>query len=212
MNLVGGVSAESVNGALTVGEVSGSTSSYLTGTAWTVGARNTDATYAGIISGNSITKVGTGIWTLSGNNTYTGTTTISGGTLQIGDGGNTGTLGTANVTDNALLVFNRYDSITVGNLISGSGSLTQAGDGVLTLTAANTYSGATLVTAGTLALTNSGSIASSTNINLSNGGIFDVSRNHQPRADAGQRQNDFRRRSGQRHFHRRQRRGAFAGQ
>jgi autotransporter-associated beta strand protein len=45
----------------------------------------------------------------------------------------------------------------------------------LILTAANTYSGATYVTAGMLALTNAASIANSTNINLSNGGIFDVS-------------------------------------
>jgi hypothetical protein len=43
------------------------------------------------------------------------------------------------------------------------------------LTAADTYSGATYVTAGTLALTNSASIASSTNINLANGALFDVS-------------------------------------
>jgi autotransporter-associated beta strand protein len=163
-----------LNGSLVVGELSGNASSYLNSTAWTVGGRNTDATFAGVILGNSITKVGTGTWTLSGNNTYTGTTIISGGALQIGDGGNTGTLGTANVTDNATLIFNRYDNVICSNLISGTGSLTQAGDGVLTLNAANTYSGATFVTAGTLALTNSSSIASSTNINLANGGIFDV--------------------------------------
>ena len=162
-------------GALTVGEISGSASSYLTTTAWTVGGRNTDATFAGIIQGNSITKIGTGTWTLSGDNTYTGATTISGGALQIGDGGNTGTLGTANVTDNAALIFNRFDNITAGNIVNGTGSLAQAGDGVLTLTAANTYSGATYISAGTLALTNSGSIAGSTNINLANGALFDIS-------------------------------------
>jgi autotransporter-associated beta strand protein len=46
---------------------------------------------------------------------------------------------------------------------------------VLALGAANIYSGATFITAGTLALTNSGSIASSANINLANGAFFDVS-------------------------------------
>jgi autotransporter-associated beta strand protein len=175
LNLVGGVQAESENGAMTVGEISGSASSYLITTAWTVGGRNTDATYAGIITGNSITKVGTGTWTLSGDNTYPGTTTISGGILQIGDGGNTGLLGTGNITDNAALVFNRFDNVTCANLISGSGSLTQAGDGTLILTAANAYSGATHISAGTLALTNSAAIANSTNINLANGALFDVS-------------------------------------
>jgi autotransporter-associated beta strand protein len=170
-----GNSAYALSGSLNVGEISGSASSYLTTTAWTVGGRNTDATFAGIISGNSITKVGTGIWTLSGNNTYTGATTISGGALQIGDGGNSGTLGTANVTDNAALIFNRFDNIICSNLISGTGSLTQAGAGVLILNAVNTYSGATFISAGTLALANSASMANSTNINLAGGALFDIS-------------------------------------
>jgi len=170
-----GDSAYCLNGSLTVGEISGNSTSYLTTTAWTVGSRNTTANFAGVITGNSITKVGTGTWILSGDNTYPGTTTISGGALQIGAGGNSGLLGTGNVTDNAALVFNRFDSVICSNPISGTGSLTQAGAGVLMLTAANTYSGATHVTAGTLALTNAASIANSTNINLSNGGIFDVS-------------------------------------
>jgi autotransporter-associated beta strand protein len=175
LNLAGNVTAESENGALTVGAISGLSSTYMIGTAWTVGARNLDTTYAGIITGNSVTKVGTGTWTLSGDNTYTGTTTISGGTLQIGDGGNSGLLGTGNVTDNAALVFNRFDTVVVSNSVSGSGSLTQAGAGLLTLFAANTYSGPTYVSAGTLALTNSAAIASSTNINLANGAFFDIS-------------------------------------
>jgi autotransporter-associated beta strand protein len=170
-----GNSAYSLSGALTVGEISGSTSAYLSGTAWTVGNRNTTANFAGIITGNSINKVGTGTWILSGDNTYTGTTTISGGALQIGAGGNTGTLGTGNVTDNAALVFNRFDNVICPNLITGSGSLTQSGYGELTLTAADTYSGATFISAGTLALTNSALIASSININLANGALFDVS-------------------------------------
>jgi autotransporter-associated beta strand protein len=170
-----GNTAYSLGGSMNVGEISGSSSSYMNSTAWTVGGRNTDATFAGIILGNSVTKTGTGTWTLSGDNSYTGTTTISGGALQIGAGGNTGILGTGNVTDNASLVFNRFDNVVCSNLVSGSGSLTQAGAGVLTLFAADTYSGVTFITAGTLALTNSGSIASSTNINLANGGIFDVS-------------------------------------
>jgi autotransporter-associated beta strand protein len=170
-----GNSAYCLNGSMTVGEISGYSTAYLTTTAWTVGDRNTTANFAGVITGNSVTKVGTGTWILSGDNTYTGTTTISGGTLQIGDGVNSGLLGTGTVTDNAALVFNRFDIVVCSDLVSGTGSLMQAGDGALILTAANTYSGATYVTAGMLALTNSASIANSTNLNLSNGGIFDVS-------------------------------------
>ena len=87
----------------------------------------------------------------------------------------TGSLGAGGVTDNASLIFNHYDNVVRSNSITGSGSLTQAGDGVLTLAAANTYSGSTYISAGTLALTNSGSIAGSTNINLANGAVFDIS-------------------------------------
>jgi fibronectin-binding autotransporter adhesin len=175
------------NNNLTVdlGELGGASGAYIgsgNGSAanptWRIGAKNTSNTYAGVIADagvTSLTKIGTGTLILTGLNTYSGVTTISGGALQIGNGGNTGALGSANVTDNASLVFNRFDNVVCSNLVSGSGSLTQAGAGVLTLFAANTYTGATFITAGALAPTNSASIASSTNINLSNGGIFDVS-------------------------------------
>jgi autotransporter-associated beta strand protein len=86
----------------------------------------------------------------SGNNTYTGTTTISAGTLQIGNGGATGTLGTGAVTDNGALIFNRSNAMTVENVISGSGSLTQAGIGTTILTGINTYSRGTTVRSGIL--------------------------------------------------------------
>ena len=45
---------------------------------------------------------------LTGANTYTGGTTISAGTLQIGNGGTTGSIA-GNVTDNGTLVFNRSE-------------------------------------------------------------------------------------------------------
>ncbi len=52
-------------------------------------------------------------WRLSGANTYTGGTTISAGTLQIGNGGTTGSLSTSNtITDNASLIFNRTNAVT----------------------------------------------------------------------------------------------------
>jgi autotransporter-associated beta strand protein len=175
------------NNNLTVdlGELGGASGAYIgagssnaTNPTWRIGAKNTTNTFAGVIADagtTSLTKIGTGIFILTGSNTYSGPTTISGGALQIGDGGYSGTLGTASVADNAALIFNRYDNITIGNLVSGGGSLSQAGFGVLTLAAANTYSGSTYIFAGTLALTNSATIANSTNINLANGGIIDAS-------------------------------------
>ena len=106
-----------------------------------------------------LTKEGTGTWILSGTNTYNGDTTISAGTLQIGNGGTTGRLtATSGIVNNASLVINRGDDFTQATdlgaaaIISGTGSLTQAGTGTTTLTALNTYSGDTNVNAGILSL------------------------------------------------------------
>lgn len=73
-------------------------------------------------------------------NTYSGGTTISAGTLQIGNGGTTGKI-TGDVTDNGALVFSRSDAYTFGGLISGTGSLRQGGTGELSIT--SPYSGGT---------------------------------------------------------------------
>ena len=120
------------------------------------------ANYNGVggTAGN-ITKAGTGTWTLSGNNTYSGGTLISAGTLRIGAGGTTGSVA-GNITNNASLVLDRSDAWTVTNVISGTGAVTKSGAGTLTLTASNSYTGATTVSNGTLAV--NGSIASATTV------------------------------------------------
>jgi autotransporter-associated beta strand protein len=114
-----------------------------------------DGTFGGTIRNvGDFTKTGTGTLTLSGANTYTGTTTVNAGTLRIGDGGTTGTLGTGNVINNSALVFDRSNDFTVANVISGSGTVTKQGAGNLTLSGANTYTGLTTVNAGTLTISN----------------------------------------------------------
>jgi len=114
------------------------------------------ATQSGVISetggARPLEKIGAGTLILTGANTYTGGTTISAGTLQIGSGSTTGSIG-GNVTNNATLVFNRSDSVTFAGIVSGTGSLTQSGTGTLTLTGTNTYTGGTTIRAGTLAVT-----------------------------------------------------------
>ncbi|WP_156076273.1 autotransporter-associated beta strand repeat-containing protein [Erythrobacter colymbi] len=109
----------------------------------------TDLTLSGVISGSgSLTKGAAGVLVLTGDNTYAGTTTISGGTLQIGNGGTTGSLGAGDVTNDARLNFNRSDNITIANNFGGTGTLFQFGAGTLTLTGSNTYSGGTRILAG----------------------------------------------------------------
>jgi autotransporter-associated beta strand protein len=120
-----------------------------------------------IASGGFI-KTGAGLLKLTGNNTFSGATTVSAGTLQIGDAGASGAL-VGPIVNNAALVFNHTDSPVVTNLISGTGSLTQAGAGNITITAANTFSGDTVVAAGTLTIDNPLALQNST-LNYNNQG------------------------------------------
>ena len=101
---------------------------------------------------------GAGTQTLSGANTYTGATTISAGTLQIGNGGTSGSLSTTStITNNGTLVFHRSDNLAQGTAfstaaISGTGAMVKLGAGTLTLNAANSYTGGTTLEAGMIIL------------------------------------------------------------
>ena len=104
----------------------------------------------------AVSKSGTGTWTLSSDNTYSGTTAISGGTLVLGNGGGSGTLGTGAVTNNGTLAYNRSDTgLIETHAINGSGGVRQIGSGKTTLAAVNSYIGPTVVANGTLAVTGS---------------------------------------------------------
>uniref|UniRef100_UPI0013CF6EC6 autotransporter-associated beta strand repeat-containing protein n=4 Tax=Pseudomonadota TaxID=1224 RepID=UPI0013CF6EC6 len=61
-------------------------------------------------NGASLTKAGAGTLILSGTNSYTGGSTVSGGTLQLGDGGATGSI-VGDVVDNGVLAFNRNNTM-----------------------------------------------------------------------------------------------------
>lgn len=121
------------------------------------------------LTASGLTKIGAGTMTLSATNAYTGATTISAGTLQIGNGTTDGSISTSSgITNNGALVYNLIGSQSYANNIGGSGTLTKAGAGSLTLSGTNTYAGATTVDAGTLAV--NGSLTS--NIGVNSGGII----------------------------------------
>ena len=138
-------------------------------------------TFSQIISGSgSFTKEGAGTMTLTGTNNYSGATTISAGTLQLGDGITNGSIsGSSGITNNSALIFNLPDSSPYAHVISGSGTLTKTGAGTLTLSNTNTYTGQTSVNGGTLGISsnaNLGAIATGATLNL-NGGTLQATTN-----------------------------------
>lgn len=139
----------------------------------TLDSTTTNLVVSGVISGaGSVGVSGGRTITLTGNNTYTGDTTITAGTLQIGNGGTTGSV-VGNIVNNGTLAFNRGDALTYAGTISGSGNLVQAGPGTLTISGTAGYAGSTTINAGTLALSGAGSIAGSSGV--VNNGTFDIS-------------------------------------
>jgi autotransporter-associated beta strand protein len=163
-------------GALTLsGNVTNSTSSGLT-----LDGTGSLGTISGVIGGaGNLLKTGSGTWTLSRSNTFTGTTEIAAGTLKIATDSNLGAVpgsfagsaltlsgGTLRTTATMTLSSNRGiflngnggtletdpgTTLTYGGVVSGTGNLIKAGTGTLVLTSSNQHSGTTTVQAGTLA-------------------------------------------------------------
>jgi len=164
----------------------------------------TIATPISVTSSGGLTKAGAGTLVLGATDLYAGATTINQGTLQIGNGlaGNlasgSGTItinsgtsgGTLSVdlsADDALantIVNNGTVSKTAGAVvntlsgaISGSGGVTMnLAGGTLVLGNANSFTGATAITAGTLRLTNANAVQDSA-VTINNGGTLDLRSN-----------------------------------
>src|SRR5436309_4912726 len=149
----------------------------------------------------ALTKTGTGTLTLSGTNTYTGVTTINAGTVAIAADAGLGTApavptpgrltfggGTLETTASFTLATNRGialtgagtistdpgTTLTYGGIIAGASPLTKAGTGTLIVSGANTYTGATAISAGTLQLGATNAVPSGRAVTVSGGATFDL--------------------------------------
>lgn len=192
------------DGRISAGSIAGAGNFLLGDNELTVGGNNQSTTVSGVISdtgvgppGGSLVKTGTGTLTLSGTNTYAGSTTINNGTLALSGAGSIAASAGVDVA-NAAGVFDisataagatiktlsgvANSSVALGNqtltlssasgsyngIISGVGGGLTLSAGTETLTGINTYTGATTVNGGTLLV--DGSIASSSGLTVNSGG------------------------------------------
>jgi len=107
------------------------------------------------LSGSGTTrlnKLDTGTLILNGANTFN-TATVTAGTLQIGNGGTTGSFNGA-ILNNGALIFNRSDAVSYSGVLTGTGTFTKSGANTLTMSGTSTaFAGSTTVATGTLSLT-----------------------------------------------------------
>ncbi len=151
----------------TIGSLAGGGDVEIGGNTLTTGFNNSSTDFSGKISGTdassgSLVKEGGGVFTLLGDNDYGNGTTITGGTLRLGgtNGSIAGDVNTGDAVNNGTLEFARSNEIDFGGVISGSGAVQQTGTGTTTLTADNSYSGGTTISAGTLRLGDDGAVGS----------------------------------------------------
>jgi autotransporter-associated beta strand protein len=112
-----------------------------------------------------------------GSATSAGSMVFSGGTLQYSAANqNDYSARFSTASGQAISIDTAGQAVTFATaLTSSGGSLTKTGNGTLTLTAAETYTGNTTVNGGTLALIDSGALSTSSTVNVGAGGTFDVS-------------------------------------
>ncbi|WP_159566667.1 autotransporter-associated beta strand repeat-containing protein [Budvicia diplopodorum] len=132
----------------------------------------TDNTISGVISGSgNLTKTGSGTLILTNKNTFSGITTIDSGTLQLGNGGDYGSV-MGDISDNGVLIFNHGSNQLYDAVISGSGDVIQQGTGKLALNKSQTYTGTTSVNSGGLVLFNDSVLGSLQTVTVAQGAML----------------------------------------
>lgn len=123
----------------------------------TTGSSNYTATINSVLTGAAqLVKTDLGTLVLTGTNTYNGGTTIDAGTLQLGDGGTSGSILGDVAINSGELVFNRSDDVIFSGAISGAGDITQRGAGTTTLTGNSNLAGGVYINGGTLQISDGG--------------------------------------------------------
>ncbi|WP_080076217.1 fibronectin-binding autotransporter adhesin ShdA [Salmonella enterica] len=118
-----------------------------------------------VTGGGQIVKSGSDELIVTGDNTYSGGTTISGGTLTAD---HADSLGTGTIANSGVLQVGEGE---LENTLSGTGSLVKTGTGELTLSGDNSYSGGTTITGGTLTADHADSLGTGT---IANSGVLQV--------------------------------------
>ncbi|MBH0765652.1 fibronectin-binding autotransporter adhesin ShdA [Salmonella enterica] len=118
-----------------------------------------------LFGSGSLVKTGTGELALSGDNSYSGGTTITGGTLTAD---HADSLGSGDIDNSGVLKVGEGE---LENTLSGTGSLVKTGTGELTLNGDNDYSGGTTITGGTLTADHADSLGSG---DIDNSGVLQV--------------------------------------
>ncbi|MDX6018795.1 autotransporter-associated beta strand repeat-containing protein [Scandinavium sp. V105_16] len=122
----------------------------LSGDGGTIDTNGSNVSLLAAVSGSGgLIKTGDGTLTLTQDSRYSGLTTIRNGTLQLGNGGDTGSA-TGNILNLDTLVVNRNNTVNLDGVISGTGDFIQRGSGTTVLNGLNTWRGYTLVENGTL--------------------------------------------------------------
>ena len=132
-------------------------------------------TGTGALTGTmTLTKASTGKFTVAntGTNTFTGGTTLSAGSLQIGDGVSVNGNLPGNIVNNATLIFANPNAQTWSSVFSGSGTLVKQAAGTLTVNSTNSSYGGNIVIGGGAITLGTGAALNTGSLTLSNGGTF----------------------------------------